>query len=61
MAVKMKPDIVAPVPTTKEKKPTNIATLIEGDEELVINWKICRFVTISISAINAPSTAPIAQ
>ncbi len=57
----MKPDIVAPVPTMKEKKPMNSAMLIEGDEELAINWKISRLVTISTSASNAPSIAPIAQ
>jgi hypothetical protein len=61
MAVKMKPDKVAPVPITKEKKPTNTAISMKGEEELAINWKIFGLVAISANPNNAPSITPIPQ
>ncbi len=37
MTVRMYPVIVAPVPTTKQKKPTNTAMFVNGDEELTMS------------------------
>ncbi len=61
MAVKMNPDIVAPIPMTKEKRPMNTAMSINGDGELTMDRKIFWSVRIIVKASSAPSSAPIPQ